>query len=464
MQVRIEDVSPVEKKLIVEIPWQTVADRLGAAYRELGKGVALKGFRKGKAPRSVLEQLYAPRVNAEVASQLVRESFVTANLQHNLGAVAEPRVEEGGEIKKGEPFAFAAVVEIKGDIGAPTWEGLALERRKLAVSDEEVDKALEQLRKEHTELVPIEDRTVTQAGDVVVLDVNGNIGEHEIKQPRFGLDLDDAERDPVPGLRAALTGVALDTKDQVVEVDVPEDHEDENLRGRHAHLTVSIVEARAKVVPALDDDFAKDTGKADTLDALRAAVRKDLEDREASIIRSETRQAALRELVKANQIPVAATLVERAVEMQYGRLRQMLGMPPDRDAAGLSEELREKMRAAGADEVRGQLLLEAIAEAQGVTVLDDELMGHISAAARARNIPPARLRAEWDRDGRLESARWSLRQDKVLDLLVDKATITEVDQLSTPPEGGLDAGGPIATAPDHDEAGHVHGPDCDHDH
>jgi len=176
MQVRIEDVSPVEKKLYVEIPWQTVADRLGAAYRELGKGMTLKGFRKGKAPRSVLEQMYAPRVNAEVASQLVRESFVTANMQHNLGAVAEPRVEEGGQIKKGEPFAFAAVVEIKGEIEVPAWEGLALERRRLVVSDEEVDKALEQLRKEHTELVPIEDATETAAGDVVVLDVNGTIG------------------------------------------------------------------------------------------------------------------------------------------------------------------------------------------------------------------------------------------------------------------------------------------------
>ncbi|HVK73392.1 MAG TPA: trigger factor [Kofleriaceae bacterium] len=462
MQVRIEDVSPVEKKLIVEIPWQTVADRLGVAYRELGKGVALKGFRKGKAPRSVLEQIYAPRVHAEVAYQLVRESFVTANQQHNLGAVAEPRDLEGGQIKKGEPFSYQAIVEIKGTVTASDYEGMPLERRKLNVPDADVDKTIEQLRKEHTELEAIEGRTETAPGDVVILNVVGTIGEHQVNQPKFGVDLDDAEREPVPGLRAALTGIPLDTKDKQIELDIPDDHPDETLKGRHASLTVTVIEARKKLVPALDDEFAKETGKADTLDGLRAAVRKELEDREQSVIANEARQAALRELVKRNQIPVAQSLVDRAVEMQYNRLRQMLGMPPDREGSQLSPDLREKMRPQGADEVRGQLLLEAIAEKEGVTVSEDEVMGHVSQAARARNLPPARLRAEWERDGRLDSARWSLRQDKVLDLLVGKATITEVEKLTEPVEPGLGGGGPVPTEPAHGEEGHVHGPDCNH--
>jgi trigger factor len=466
MQVRIEDVSPVEKKLIVEIPWATVADRLGAAYRELGKGVALKGFRKGKAPRSVLEQIYAPRVHAEVAYQLVRESFFTANSQHKLGAVAEPRVEQGAQIKKGEPFAFSAIVEIKGEVAVDGWQGLEIERRKLDVPEAEVDKALEALQKEHTELVPIEDRTTTGPGDIVVLHVNGTIGEHPIEQPRFGVDLDDAEREPVPGLRTALTGVAFDTKDHLIELDIPADHTDENLRGRHAALTVSVVEVRHKVVPALDDEFAKDTGKADTLDGLRAATRTDLEAREGSIIRSEARQAALRALVKKFQIPVASSLIDRAVEMQYNRLRAMIGMPPDREGTGLTPDLREKMKPASTDEVRGQLLLESIADAEQIAVSDDELMAHVGESAKARNVPPARLRAEWDRDGRLDSARWSLRQDKVLDLLVEKAMINEVEKLSEPDAGGglgFSGAGPIVTAPvEHGDPGHVHGPDCDH--
>jgi trigger factor len=233
MQVRIEDVSPVEKKLIVEVPWATVADRLGAAYRDLGKNVALKGFRKGKAPRSVLEQIYAPRVHAEVANQLIQESFLFANNQHKLGAVAEPKDVGGAQIKRGQPFLYEAIVEIKGEVAAENYEGLPIEKRRLAVPEEEVDKALEALRKEHTELVPIEGRTETAAGDVVVVHVTGTIGEHPVNQPRFGVDLDDAEREPLPGMRAALTGIPFDGKDLPVEIDIPADHADENLRGRH---------------------------------------------------------------------------------------------------------------------------------------------------------------------------------------------------------------------------------------
>ena len=462
MQVRIEDVSPVEKKMFVEVPWETVSQKLGDAYRELGKGVALKGFRKGKVPRPVLEQVYGPRVNAEVATQLVRESFVRASAEHNLAAVAEPRLEEAVPIRRGQPFTFAAIIEIRGDVVPRDYTGLAIERRKLVVAESAVDDALAQLRREHTELRPIEGRDVTAPGDIVGLSVTGTIGEHQINQPQFALDLDDDEREPLPGMRQALTGVPLDTKDKPLEITVPDDYKDESLRGRKAQLTVTILEVRAKEVPALDDEFAKDTGKAETLDGLRAALRKELEDREREVIDREARENALRELIKRNQIPVASSLVERAVEMQYARLRQMLGMKPERGNPGLNDELRDKLRPAGADEVRGQLVLEAIADKEGLTITDEELARHIETTARSRNVAPAKLRAEWQRDNRIDNVVYSLRQDKVLRFLVDKAQVTEVEKLTQ--QGTPLPAGPDEHEHDHDEPGHVHGPDCDHDH
>jgi len=459
MQVRIEDVSPVEKKLFVEVPWETVSQRLGDAYKELGKGVALKGFRKGKVPRPVLEQVYGQRINAEVTGQLVRESFYRASQEHNLAPVAEPRVEEAASIKKGQPFTFAAIIEIRGDIVPQDYTSLPIERRRLEIQDAAVDEALAQLRREHTELRPIEGRDVTAPGDIIGLSVTGTLGEHQINQPQFAVDLDDEEREPLPGMRQALLGVPIDTKDKKLEIIVPDDYKDETLRGQKAELTVTILEARAKEVPELDDEFAKDTGKAETLDGLRAALRKELEDREREVIDREAREGALRELVKKNQIPVAASLVERAVEMQYARLRQMLGMKPERGNPGLNPELRDKMRPAGADEVRGQLVLEAIADKEGLNVSDEELTRHIEVTAKSRNVAPAKLRAEWQRDGRIDNITYTLRQEKVLAFLVDKAQITEVAKLT-------EQGTPLPEAPepddDHGEPGHVHGPDCDH--
>jgi trigger factor len=334
---------------------------------------------------------------------------------------------------------------------------MPLERRRLAVPEAEVDKALEQLQKEHTELVPIEGRDVTAAGDVVIASITGTIGEHPVNQPRFGVDLDDAEREPLPGLRALLIGLPFATADHPLEIDIPADHADDNLKGRKASLRATIVEVRAKNVPNLDDDFAKDTGKADSIDGLRAAIRADLEARERSVITNETRQGALRELVKRNQIPVATSLVERAVFAQYNRLRQMLGMPPDREGQGLTPDLMTKMSPGGADEVRGQLLLEAIADKEGVSVSDEELNLQVAMAAKAKNQSPQKVRAEWAKDGRLDNARWSLRQDKTLDFLVSKAAITEVDTLTQPASADPGPVAPVAA-----EVGHVHGPDCDH--
>ncbi len=457
MQVRIEEVSPVEKKMFVEIPWETVSQKLNDQYRELSKGVALKGFRKGNVPRPVLEQVYGQRVNAEVAYELVRESFFRANQEHNLAAVAEPRVEEADPIKKGQPFKFAAIIEVRGEVTPQDYKGLAIERRKLNIPETAVDEALAQLRREHTELRPIEGRDVTAAGDIIGLSITGTIGEHQINQPQFAVDLDDEEREPLPGIRAALLGIPLDTKDKKIELQVPEDYKDESTRGRKAELTVTILEARAKDVPVLDDEFAKDTGKAETLDGLRAALRKDLEDKEQEVIDREAREGVLREVIKKNQIPVASSLVDRAVEMQYQRLRQMLGMKPERGTAGLTDDLKDKMRPAGADEVRGQLLLEAIGDKENLTVTDDELGKHIEETAKSRNMAPAKLRAEWQRDGRLDNVNYSLRQEKVLKFLVENATITEVEKLTQ-------QGQPLPEAPSHGEEGHVHGPDCDHDH
>jgi len=429
MQIQVEDVSPVEKKLIVEIPWDLVSQKLGVAYRELGRGVAIKGFRKGKAPRSVLEQLYGPRVKAEVAVDLIRESFYRGVAEHQLAAVSEPRDVEGAEIKKGEPFTFNAIVEVKAEFEPKDYVGMPLERRKLAVADEAVDKALENVQRERTELVPIEGRDTTAAGDVLALSIVGTIGEHPVDQKRFVVDLDDQEREPVPGLFAALTGVPIATEGRELELPIGDDWKDESLRGRTAKLTVSILEARAKDVPALDDELAKDTGRADTLDGLRAKLREDIETHENEHIQRECRDAALKELVKRNQIPVASALVDRAVEMQWNRLRAMLGMP-EGQGPDLSDDMREKMVPTATDEVRGQLLLEAIAEKEQLAVTDEEIEAHVAEAAGARNIPATRLRAQWERDGKLDSVRWSLRQDKVLDFLVEKAEVTEVDKPS----------------------------------
>ncbi|MBK9072454.1 MAG: trigger factor [Myxococcales bacterium] len=472
MQLRLEDVSPVEKKLVVEVPWDTVSARLGTAYKEIGKDAHLRGFRPGKAPRAVLEQVYGRRVDADVATTLLEESFYRAISEHKLEAVAPPRFDAApSKIVKGQPLAFAAIIEVKGSFEPQGYKGLEIERRKVVVTDEQVDKAIEQLRRDATELLPIEGRDVLAATDVVALEIKGTVGENTVDHKQFVVELDNAEREAIPGLHAALVGLPLATKDKVLDLQVPADHEDPQMRGQAAHLTFSVVEARAKQMPALDDEFAKDTGKGQTLAELKAAVRAELVAKETEVVNREARRLALRALVKQNPIAVANTLVDRAIAAQYRRLQQMFGMQASALGA-MGDKLKAEMRPGAIDEVRGELLIDAIAAKETIAITDEEIENRLQAVAVERNTTAARVRAELERDGRMDNVTHSIRHDKTLDLLVTHAKITEVDKLTQ--DAGPDLGdAPIADGHDdhakhdhagsgHDHGGHVHGPGCNH--
>jgi len=453
MQVNIEDVSPVEKKLTVEIPWDTVKGKLSAAYAELSKTVALKGFRKGKVPRSVIKQMFGKQVRAEVAGELARDSVFQAVSEHELAIVAEPQV-QGGDIKSGEAFKFQAHIEVKGEITLEKsqYEGLEIQRRVIDISDEAVDHRLDQLQREHTDLEPIEGREVAEATDVLVCAIKGTVGEQEIDRPQAMVDLGEPANEPLPGLVNALLGLPLDTADKEIELTMPEDLGDESVAGKTAKLAITIVDARQKDVPTIDDEFAKDTGKAETLDELKKVIRTELEDGAKEETQRDLRQKALEALVAANQVPVAPSLIQRAIQNQIARLAQMFGGAENLDPK-MFEDMRERMADSAGDEVRGELLIEAVSEAEKVEVGDDDLNARLEEMAASQNSNAARLRAEFDRDGRLDNLKYALQREKVLDLLVAAATVTDA-----PPEsedaGDADDAEPAETAgAEADEAG-----------
>src|SRR6516165_8042848 len=167
MQVKIEELSPVEKKVSVEIPWPYVAQKLDESYRDLSRGVALKGFRKGKVPRPILERMFGRQVEQEVVKQLVQESFVAAAQQHEIQPVAEPVVDDA-HLHKGKNFHYSARVEVRSVVEPKEYDGLELAQRAAAVSDADLDSALERKRQELTEFKPIEGRTELTATDVAV--------------------------------------------------------------------------------------------------------------------------------------------------------------------------------------------------------------------------------------------------------------------------------------------------------
>ncbi len=426
MQFQVEELSPVEKKVAVEIPWELVRQKLDAAYRELGKDAQIRGFRPGKVPRSVLERMFGKKVHEEVAKNLVQESFLRAAQEHEIEPVADPVVEDAA-IRAGESFRYSARVEVRGKVELKD-VNLSATRTVHKVSDDDVAKALEHKRSLHTEYRTIEGRTETTGRDVVVVAMKGNLGEYPVDRT-VTVDLGDSETETLPGLLGALTGIPLAAQDHLIELTIPADAPQKELAGKTATLRVTIKEAREKVVPDLDDEFAKDTGEAESLDELSTKTRAELETQSASQTNDEVRQGVLKDLVAKNPVPLAPALIERGIDSQMERLRMSLAMQGvDMKRAGVNlESMRERMREAAADEIRGQMLLDAIADKEGVELAEADVEAKIAELAALKEKPAHKYKRELERDGTLETLKWRMRQEKTLDILVGRATITAAE-------------------------------------
>ncbi len=436
MQVTVEELSPVEKKLAIEIPWPYISQKLDEAYRDLGRGVALRGFRKGKVPRPILEKMYGQRVEHEVLEKLVQESFFTAASQHAIEPVAEPVVApaEGGHmhIHRGQSFSYSARVEVRSRITPQDYDGIPLSQRAAKATEVEVTRALDRRRRDLTEFKVIEGRTELAQGDVVVVKVNGKAGERDFARESLVVELSDDKEihEPLPGLGAQLLGKSISVKDLHVQYTISPDEARKELAGQPVDLKVDILESREKRVPALDDEFAKDTGEADTLEELRNKTREKLLAEDQKAARSELRGELIKEILKRNSFPVAPKLVERQLDVlvRRGQMQLMMQGIDPKSAEGdpeTQQRLRDGLREEAHDEVRAAFLLDAISEAEKIEVTEADLEKRLAEMASAREKSVARLKAELQKEGRLDGVRYQLREEKTLDLLLSRAKITE---------------------------------------
>lgn len=422
----VERVSPVERKVAVEIPWSEVKGRLDEAYRELGKGVTLKGFRRGKVPRRMLQQLFGKHVDQEVAQRLVQDSITKVFGDHELKPVSEPDVDDDG-ITDGDAFRYSATVQVVPEIEPKDYFGVEVIQRPPEVTDEQVDTALEQKQRELTEYRAVEGRK-TGRSDVLLVDVMGKVGDEPLDLEAKMVDLSEPQSEPLPGLAAKLEGIEPKEQDLELELDVPvHDHgPDEPCPGdervQRARLLVSIRDVKEKVVPELDDELAKHTGEAQSLEELRGKLRDKLLEEDEKRARSEAKQRLTDKLLEVNDVPIVPALVERHLE-RVSRLQLMLmGIDPEQsgiDHQGIKERLREDAEKA----VRAAMLIEAIAKKENVEVQDADIEKRLAELAADRDRSVAKLRAEYAKDGRLDQIRSNLREEKALDLLMAKANI-----------------------------------------
>ncbi|MFN2547145.1 MAG: trigger factor [Myxococcales bacterium] len=426
VQSRIEDLSPVVKKVSVELAPDRVKDALDTAYTSVSRTVKLKGYRQGHVPRRLVERYFGDDVKKDVAQKLVTGSIHEALANHKLDPVAPPRV-ENGSVEAGQPFKYTATVEVRPKVEPKDYEGLPAPKAEVEVKDAEIDERIEEMRKEHSMFVPVEGRDVAELGDYASCDYEGFIDGAPLRgAKREGVLLEVVPGSLLENKAEALLGARIGEAREI-GVTFPADYAVEDLRGNEARFQVAVKGLKKREVPALDDAFVQDLGgESKTLSDLRAKLRSEMEQQRKERAEHEQREKLLEALVAKNPIEAPPALVERNVDaMLQGMLEGFMRRGLDPRQLGLNfDRMRDELRQRALLEVKGYLLLEAIAEKEKLEASEEDLDKHFAKMAAELKQPAEKLKAAFRRQDSLESLKARLRQDKALAFLLAKANFT----------------------------------------
>ena len=424
MKVAVEEISSVKKSLKIEVPEEVVTRELESAYTDLNHRVRIPGFRPGKAPRALLEKRYSASVEEDVIRKLVPDYYKRAIQETGLRPVELPAIEKV-ELKKNAPLFFTAMVEITPPIPLGPYTGLKVQRPKMEVTTVELDKALEALQEQHAQLVACPEEHRIAEKDFVVLDFHGSMDGRSLEGgSRQNHLLQIGSDTMIPGFEEQL--IHHQRGDRVkVQATFPKDYPKAELAGRAAEFDVTIREVKQKVLPAIDDEFAKDVGKFTSLDQLREKLKEDLTARVRLEQDRAVRTALLKQLSEAHPFEVPSSLVEQEVQESLARLQQRLPKGVTLEQAKIDPQaVRKEIEPAAREKVKGRLILTAIAEREQLTVPSEEVDSALSRTAQELKLNAEDVRRLIvSQDGSLDVFKARLLEDKAMDWVVSKAVI-----------------------------------------
>ena len=432
MKVTVEELSPSKRALHVELPPERVADRVEAVFREWGQKLQLPGFRRGRVPREIIRRRFESEVHDEVLRALIPDSYQEALTQAAIEPIGQPNVEEV-HFHAGEPLTYKAVVEVKPPVTATDYRGVALERERVEVTDQEVERALEYLREDAAEYVPMEGWPALK-DDLVILDHEGSLHGKPFKGGS-GKNLTVAlgHEGYLPGFAEQLAGMQKG-ESKNFRLQMPADFPRKDLAGRPVEFRVTVKEVKKRRVPELDDNFAKSVGDVESLGALRDKLRQQLQQRKTREQDAALKRALLEKLVRRHTIEVPEAMVERETATVLEELAMRLrasGARPE-GLPDSPEALRAQARETAVRRVTESLLLEAVAKQEQLTVTEEEIAAEVNNLAGLYRQDAATVRRALEDPARRAGLTGRLLERKAMDFLFRHATITDAFHLIKP--------------------------------
>jgi trigger factor len=426
MKANVEEISSVKRRISVEIPEDEVVKEVDSFYKDLGKKAKIKGFRPGKVPRNILERYFKDYVKAEVIQKLIEESYPKALTETELQPVSPPSIDPG-EFSGGKPFQYSAVFEIKPDIKVEGYTGLKLEGKKEEVKDEEVEQRLKALQNLHANLTTVTEARPIQAGDYVIVDYEAYAEGKPLEGGKaidFTVEVGSGQF--IPTFEEKLIGLNLE-EEKEIEVSFPADYGYQKWAGKTVSFHVKIKEIKAKILPPLDDEFAKDLGDS-SLEELKAKLKGEIEKEKALALEQQLKNQAMDQLIEGNPFEVPESLVEEQAKAMVSDTKlRLAAQGVALKNLGVSEEkLQGDYRAMAQKQVKTFLILEKIASQEGIAVTDEEADGRLKEISERMHQPFDTVKRYYEKNNLLPEVKAGILRDKTLNFLLEKANVEYV--------------------------------------
>ncbi|ELP61606.1 trigger factor [Streptomyces turgidiscabies] len=428
MKSAVETLNPTRVRLSIEVPFEELKDSLDAAYKKINQQVTVKGFRKGKIPARIIDQRFGRgAVLEEAVNDALPKFYTEAVNEAELNVLGQPEVDIT-ELKDGETLNFTAEVDVRPTIEIPDYSGIEVEVDAIEVTEEDIDKSVEQLRERFASTSPVE--RAAEDGDVVTLDleakVDGEVLEDGIAN---GLSYTIGSGELLDGVDEAVTGVEAGG-----EATFTSELKGGSAAGKEAEVTVKVTQVAARELPALDDEFAQLASEFDTLEELRADSRKRLENMKQYDQATQAQERVLEKLLELVEVPVPEKLLEEEVNtrkhnLEHHQLGQMgLDLEKYLEIQGKTvEEFDTETKEAAVKGIKTQFVLDELVNKEKLNVNQEELTEHLMRRAASSGMSPDQFAQAVVEGGQVPMLVGEVARGKALAVVVEAATVKDTN-------------------------------------
>lgn len=423
LRIDVEDLGSTKKRLQIEVPGEIVTKEIDSAYRKLSRKAKVKGFRPGKVPRPILQRYYGDYIKNEVISKLINDTYFKAISDKDIKPVSQPTI-DNDTLEEGRAFEYSAIVEVRPDIQVKDYLNLNLKASTAEVAREDVEKRLRELQNLHAQLVTVEQRKKIREGDFVIFDYEG-FSDGRPFEGSSGKDfmVQVGSGEFIPGFDEKIIGAE---RDDEVEVEMTYRENHPAMAGRRAVFRVRVKEIKEKILPKLDDEFAKDIGEYKDLEELKARISEDLKKEGEESKRRELENQLIEKLIAGNPFDVPRSMVEQQIDYLVADAKIRLASQglALKDVGVGEGKLRKDFEEAAVKRVKQGLILEKISALEGISVKNEEVTEKLREISLRTNQNVEKVRGYYQKGDRMEELKARIVEEKTLDFLLKRSNIS----------------------------------------